>query len=165
MTYRHVLLAAEFDAVGPRMLARVSELLRYGAPRLTLLHVVDERSEGGSELLPTVAGTPEPHRLVVPQGTEENLPLESDTETRLDEAAVRFLQSLAQRLGVPGAQLRVVSSTSVSTAIVAEARAAGVDLIIVGHHDRHWLDWLVAGTAERVVGAAVCDVLVLHTAD
>lgn len=165
MTYRHILFAADFDSIGPLALGRVTELLRVGAPHLTLLHVVDERSESGSELLPTVAGTPDPHRLVVPQGTEENLPLESDTGAQLDGAAARFLAALALRLGVPGASLRVVASTSVSTAIVAEARASGVDLIVVGHHDRHWLDWLSAGTAERVVGAASCDVLVLHAVD
>lgn len=162
MGYRHILFAADFAAASPRLLMRVTELLRYGAPQLTLLHVVDERSEGGSELLPTVAGSPEPHRLVVAQGTEENLPIESDTEARLDSAADRFLQALAQRLGVPGARLRVVPSTSVSGAILAEARSASVDLIVLGHHDRHWLDWLFGGTTERVVHAAGCDVLVLQ---
>jgi universal stress protein A len=71
------------------------------------------------------------------------------------------LLELAARLGLPGATLRVEAGNT-KAEILRVAQEEGVDLIVVGSHERHGLAILVNFTEDTILHAAHCDVLAVR---
>ena len=158
--YSHVLVAADLAADHERVLPRAAEIARAFGSKVTLLHVVDERDEGG-ELRTPVTGT-----LTEPGGALSKTsaaPREPDVVHRkLERSSYAFLNDLAQGLGVAAVDTEVIGSSSIWRAIVEVATEKGADLIVVGSHPREGLDWIFGSTTDRLVRRAPCDVLAVH---
>jgi universal stress protein A len=139
--YQHILLAVDFSSDAGHVGNRAVELARLSGARLTLLHVVAPVYQE-----PLYEGV-------------TALPL--DLEEQLVREAVRSLDALAQRLGVPEAE-RLVEIGSPKGVILSTAAAKGADLIVVGSHGVHGLGLLLGSTANAVLHGALCDVLAVR---
>jgi universal stress protein A len=82
-------------------------------------------------------------------------------EEELIKRSNERLKELAARLGLEGATLRVEAGNT-KAEILRVAQEEGVDLIVVGSHERHGLAILVNFTEDAVLHAARCDVLAVR---
>jgi nucleotide-binding universal stress UspA family protein len=146
ITLKRILVATDFGEAAEAALGYGRELARAFGARFDVLHVADNvlgRGLGGDGF---IAAYPE---------------LQKDVE----ESAVKQLDGLLtdeDRVTL-GARPVLRTSTSPAQAIVAYARDAGTDLIIMGTHGRGAMAHLLMGSvAERVVRTAPCPVLTVR---
>ncbi|MEA3134606.1 MAG: universal stress protein, partial [Gammaproteobacteria bacterium] len=116
------------------------DLAAYSQARIVALHVVEfiPAEPMGESLMPTV-----------------------QIEEELIKRSNERLKELAARLGLEGATLRVEAGNT-KAEILRVAQEEGVDLIVVGSHERHGLAILVNFTEDAVLHAARCDVLAVR---
>jgi universal stress protein A len=146
--YRHLLLAVDFAPESEVVIERALMMReRFGA-RLTLVNVVE----------------------YVPPGTdyaggafvaEPVLPDNFELEQELLDVAKQELDALGERLGVPP-QDRIIEAGPTGRSIQHVARDLGVDLLIVGVHERSWLGRLLGSTPKALLGHEVCDMLAVR---
>jgi len=138
--YRRILIVVDLSedslAIGRRGTAIASAL----QAEVELLHVV--------EFVP-----------VEPMG--ETLMPSVQIEDELLERARQRLRGLAAELGLPESAARVEAG-NVKSEIVRAAREDGVDLVVLGSHERHGVSILVNFTEDTVLHAAPCDVLAVR---
>ena len=131
---KNILVATDFSAAAATAVLYGRELARAYGATLHVLHVVDHVFVG---------------------------PFAADPDA-IEEAA---LESLNARLTdddrtMLHARVVVELSHSPAKAIVAYARAAGIDLIITGTHGRHGARRVLLGSvAEQIIQTAPCPVL------
>ena len=143
---KKVLVATDFSEPSEAALAYGRELARNFGAALTVVHVVDDYR--------TRAYGVEGYALTDPSFQQE---LEATTRTRLDA-----LLSDEDR-AVLRATTLVISSNMPAAAIVAYAREARTDLLVMGTHGRGFVAHLLMGSvAERVVRTAPCPVLTVR---
>jgi len=146
--YRHLLLAVDFAPESEVVIQRAVMMRdRFGA-RLSLVNVVE----------------------YVPPGTdyaggafvaEPVLPDEFELEQELLEVARQELDALGERLGVPPAD-RIIEAGPAGRSIQNVAHDLGVDLLIVGVHERSWLGRLLGSTPKSLLTHDVCDMLAVR---
>ena len=162
--YSHLLFAADFSEDEDHVGEHAVELARLFGARLSLVHVVDRRDAGaGPEVMPPVPSAPGDEAIAAAQNVADPAPAIAGTDQPLLDRARRFLDALANRLGIPDSDRIVVGSSSVHKAIVNTAVRIGADLVVVGLTDRHWLALLLGSTPERVLRDAPCDVLAVRS--
>ncbi|WP_421863879.1 universal stress protein [Motiliproteus sp.] len=143
MAYQHILLAIDLTEESGQVADRAVALAKQGETRLSMIHVIEPLSfaYGG------------------------DVPMDLSTiQEQLDEHAQQRLEAFADSLGVPVAQLHVVSGHTESE-IHRVAKEIEADLIIVGSHGRHGLSLLLGSTANGVLHGAKCDVLAVRVQD
>ncbi len=144
MSYQHVLFAADFSEDALPIGERAKDIARQSGARLSLIHVVEEVNiglGGGYELLPVLSELPD--RVLL-------------------QEAQAALGTLAEKIGLDGAEQWVVSALSTKEGILGAAKEHGADLIVVGSHGRHGLALLLGSTANAVLHGAPCDVLAVR---
>jgi universal stress protein A len=139
--YRHILLATDLSEHSGIVAARTAELSRRYLTRVSLIHVLEH--------VPANV----PLDAVPPEGVDKLDHVERQARERLAKFAVQH--------GFPTAQQWVVSG-SAKKEISHIAQEHGVDLIVVGAHERHGLALLRGSTADGVLHRATCDVLAVH---
>ncbi len=142
--YTHVLCATDLSERARALGGHAVELAqRYGA-KISFLHVIQERDWGARAEIEK-----QPHERGVPGLAE----------------AEQGLEALAEDLGVPDADRKVVVAGSVGAQIRHIAEQMGADVIVVGSHGRHGLSLLLGGsTPNDVLHGATCDVLAVYIA-
>jgi universal stress protein A len=85
-------------------------------------------------------------------------------EAELLARAKTQMAQLASEWGVPADQ-QIVTVGSTKAETQQTAQKLGVDLIVVGNHERHGLKALVNFTEDAVLHTAPCDVLAVHLPD
>jgi len=136
--FRRILVPIDFSAPSDAALAYGRMFARASHGALHLLHVTDERLTPPHDAAPT---HPEPAAM---RQIRDRL-VDDDRRRRLS--------------------IRVVERADPAAAILRYARAAGVDLIVMGTHGRTGVSHLVMGSvAEAVVRDAPCPVLTVHQA-
>ena len=138
--YNRILVVTDLTTDATVLLERAKQLADQQAERLHLLHVV--------EFLP-----------LEPMG-ETVLP-QVQLEAELVQRAKDKLAQLATQMGLASSQ-QTVAAGSIKTEIQHAAQQLGVDLIVVGNHERHGLKALVNFTEDAVLHTAPCDVLAVH---
>lgn len=139
--YTHVLVAVDLAPDSVELIRKAKEIASRNDAPLSLAHVV--------EYLP-----------VEPTG-EVLMPPSQDLEPELLEGARRQLDELATANGVGDCTRHVVlGNTARDLARLIEEH--GVDLLVVGAHERHGLSLLVGGTERSLLRHAPCDVLVVR---
>jgi nucleotide-binding universal stress UspA family protein len=144
--FTRILVPTDFSEPSDAALEYAKELAaRFGAS-LHLLHVVEE---------PFVVGIAA--ERYVPESPEITATLRADAEFRLAE---RLTEAERAKLR---ATSEVLTGPSAPT-IVNAARDLAIDLIVMGTHGRTGIAHAIMGSvAERVVRAAQCPVLTVHT--
>lgn len=142
MTYRHILLAADFSEHGGMVAAQACGLARMHGAELSVVHVVENLPFLDSSYGPIV-------------------PFDIDLTEQMLEAGRARLDALADSLGIPAGRRWVeLGSPKLEIARVAQEQQA--DLIVVGSHGRHGLALLLGSTATGVLHHAACDVLAVR---
>lgn len=140
---KQILVATDFGDASEAALDYGRELARAFGARLTLLHVADNVMAGTIGIEGYVGSYPDFQRSIE-ESAKRQLDSQLTEEDRREFDAVPVLRT----------------SASPALAIVAHAREAGTDLIIMGTHGRGPMAHLVMGSvAERVVRTAPCPVL------
>lgn len=140
---RHILVATDFSEFDEAAIGMAGELAQRLAAKLTVLHVHGH--------------PPEPPEAVVPP---ERLVWSSD----LDTDALQALQELkiAKLADVESIDLVTVEDGMPAHAIYKYASNHGMDLIVLGSHERTGLaHFFFASVPEKVVKHAPCAVLVV----
>ena len=141
--YNKILVLTDLSAEASLIIQRGKLVADGQAERLYLLHVV--------EYLP-----------LEPMGEAVLPPVQMEAEL-LARAKAQMAQ-LAAEWGVPAEQ-QIVTIGSTKAETQQTALRLGVDLIVVGNHERHGLKALVNFTEDAVLHTAPCDVLAVHLPD
>jgi universal stress protein A len=142
-TYRHILLATDCtDGSGPACRQTAALAGNLGA-EVSLLKVLEH--------LPQDV----PNEPVPPEDVDK---IEWFTRRALQE-----LQQYAESSGIPAERANVVVTTdSPEEEIIRFIKSNGIDLVVVGAHERHGLALFQGRTADNLIHNAPCDVLVVH---
>ncbi|HEY3654986.1 MAG TPA: universal stress protein [Steroidobacteraceae bacterium] len=138
--YQKLLVLLDLSDDSEQVAIAGRDLAAYSKARIVALHVVEfiPVEPMGESLMPTV-----------------------QIEEELIKRSHERLGELAVRLGLEGATLRVEAGNT-KAEILRVAKEEGVDLIVVGSHERHGLAILVNFTEDAVLHAARCDVLAVR---
>ena len=141
MSWKTVVVGYEGDQASERALSRAAEIARSGGASLIVTSIVRPLASGAAArgIGPyDPADPPEEHRAELEHARELL-------------AARGVAAELDLEVGEP------------ADAIVALAERRGADLIVVGTHERRFLDRLLHGSVSGAVGKrAHCDVLIVH---
>jgi len=119
------------------------DLARAFSATVHLVHVVDDLAHRRPHVPPAELGE-----------------MQSTIETSAHE---RLNGLLDQELRSTGAHAVVLSSVRPALAILAYARDASIDLIVIGTHShRGFTDWFMGSAAQEIVRAAECPVLAIR---
>lgn len=140
--YQHILIATDSCEVDSLVLQRALMLYEWCQPKMTIIHVLEH--------VPVDI----PVEVVPPEGEDK----------------VAWMKQQAKEKLVANCQLAnlgtvefIVETGVVKSTIIEFAKELGVDLIVVGAHERHGLALLTPSTTDGIVHAAPCDVLAVHS--
>lgn len=137
-TYKHILVATDFSDYSRHAAERALELAKTFEARLSIIHVVD---------------------YVPPAYVRAQSALLSATD--IIERAGTYFAEWADTAGLEDAERIVVTGTS-GHEIISAAKAADVDLIVVGTSGEGGMKRLLGSTTRAVMHDAPCDVLSVH---
>ena len=113
----------------------------------------------GGEL--EIVSVVEPILTVAPIPPDAVVPVIVTTQAELIDGAQKHISWLAQELGVPDTNWRVVVG-NIKSEIIRVAVDDEVNLIVIGSRERHGLAFLTKPTEDVVVHRAPCDVLAVR---
>lgn len=129
--YKHILYSTDLGQDTDHIAEQCSEIAKLYGAKLTLLHVI--------EPFPTYGFI---------------------DFVQMQEPAKAALSELGKRLGVPK-ENQLIEYGSVKGEVLAAADKLGVDLLIVGSHQRHGVMKLLGSNASAIAQSAPCDVSIL----
>jgi len=141
--YRHVLFASDLSKAGDAIGQKAKEIAEVNWAKISLVHVFTPFEPGyASEL----------------GGFSEALPV---PDPSLEKLALTELEQQAQRLLLPDATCHL-GIGSPKREIVRIAQENEVDLIVIGGHGLHGLEYILGSTADGVLHRTACDVLTVR---
>lgn len=138
--YKKVLFATDFDDVGVSAAHKAKKIAMENNAELLLVHVVEPIP---AYAYPGFAGF-------------------AEVEMSIREQAEKELTALAEKLGVD-AKHRMLEFGSTKNEVLRVAKEHNVDLIVTGSHGKHGLALLLGSTANSILHAAECDVLIVRS--
>lgn len=138
--YKKVLFATDFDEVGISAAHKAKKIAEENHAELFLVHVVEPIP---AYAYPGFAGF-------------------AEVEMSIREQAEKELTSLGEKLGVD-AKHRLLEFGSTKNEVLRVANEHNVDLIVTGSHGKHGLALLLGSTANSILHAAECDVLIVRS--
>jgi universal stress protein A len=163
-TYRHVMVALDQADTAHAIAEQSLDLARRYDARLTLLHVVDQRTlgSGGEADVPLFGMEGRTGEQDARRALTEPQPVPFSIDDRLMSRARAFLGAVAEHLGEGRIETLAIASATVGHAIVTAAREHAVDLLVCGAHDRHGLERFLPSPAGGVVHHLPCDLLLVR---
>ncbi|MEE9451416.1 MAG: universal stress protein [Gammaproteobacteria bacterium] len=134
--YKHVLLVAELTALAQKVTEEAAEMSKTYSSKLTLAHVIED--------IPTY-----------------DHPLAADMKNRVVMRAKKEIAKLGKKLGVAETEQRIEYGP-IKKQVLKLAKELDIDLIIVGSHARHGFSHLLNSSANAIMEAAECDVLIMR---
>jgi len=116
-----------------------------------------EALDGELEIVSVV----EPIPIVAPIPPDTVVPVIVTKQAELVDAAQQHISLLAQELGVPDTNWRVIVG-NIKSEITRVAVDNKVNLIVIGSRERHGLAFLIKPTEDVLVHRAPCDVLAVR---
>lgn len=169
---KSILIATDGSVLSGRALARSIELAKQSGAKLTIVNVMDIVPVGQTlqrfvaAELPAASPQPVPLSLLASYGINSAESVEAlDNQSRalaqlVSDRILANAQATAKAAGIDGADTVSVAGDP-ARAIVAAAKAAGADLVVVGRRGLSGLTELVLGSvSQKVLHHAACDVLV-----
>ena len=138
--YKKVLFATDFDEVGISAAHKAKKIADENHAELLLVHVVEPIP---AYAYPGFAGF-------------------AEVEMSIREQAEKELVTLAEKLGVDPKH-RLLEFGSTKNEVLRVAKEHKVDLIVTGSHGKHGLALLLGSTANSILHAAECDVLIVRS--
>lgn len=140
--YKHILLVTDLRDDSDRVFTSAKRITGLNPEaNISVLHVVEETVlAAGYEIVP-----------IVPVSNEA----ESIASARTQ------LSRLLEKNGIETTKVHVVSALSTRRGILDYAESNPPDLIVIGRHTRHGLASLLGATADDILPAVNCDVLVV----
>ena len=134
-SYTHVMFCADLSEHSLISAHRAMELAKKFSAKLTIMHVVESLPAYASGYLGV-----------------------ADVERELIDTAKKEMKKFAATLNISSEnQVLVVGNPALE--IFSKAEALGVDLIVVGSHEKHGLGRLLGSNASGILHKAHCDVL------
>ncbi len=137
--YKHVLLATDFDDVGINAAHKAKKIADENQAILYLVHVVEPIP---AYAYPGFAGF-------------------AEVEISIREQAERELIKLADSIGVDKKHC-LLEFGSIKNEVLRVAHDYKIDLIVAGSHGKHGLALLLGSTADAILHAADCDILIVR---
>jgi universal stress protein A len=138
--YKKVLFATDFDETGIHAAHKAKKIAEENKAQLWLVHVVEPIP---AYAYPGFAGF-------------------AEVELSIREQAEKELNALADKLGVD-AKHRMLEFGSTKNEVLRVAKEQKADLIVTGSHGKHGLALLLGSTANSILHAAECDVLIVRS--
>lgn len=138
--YKKVLFATDFDEVGISAAHKAKKIADENQAELFLVHVVEPIP---AYAYPGFAGF-------------------AEVEMSIREQAEKELNALAEKLNVDEHH-RMLEFGSTKNEVLRVAKEQNVDLIVTGSHGKHGLALLLGSTANSILHAAECDVLIVRS--
>lgn len=133
--YTHILFCADLSEHSMISAQRALDLAAKFGTKLTMMHVVESLPAYASGYLGV-----------------------ADVERELVETAKEEMKKLAAKLNIPAdRQILVIGNPALE--VFTKAEELGVDLIVVGSHEKHGLGRLLGSNAGGILHKAHCDVL------
>lgn len=136
--YKHILIPTDFSAHSQRAAERAVELGRIFDARLSVVHVVNYL----------------PPAFISAQS-------EHTSAAQIVERATAYLAEWANNVGLESAE-QLVTTGPAGKEIITTAKAADVDLIVIGTSGEGGMKRLLGSTTRAVMHDAPCDVLSIH---
>jgi len=140
--YRHILLAIDYSEHRHTVAAKAKTLVRLFEAKLSIVHVLDN-----IPMPDTNYGTV--------------IPLDTDSGYDLLETEKTKLRQLSKQLAIEPANQWLIWGVP-KQEICQLAQQQGIDLIVVGSHERHGLALLLGSTVDGVLHHSPCDVLAVR---
>jgi len=138
MKYKHILLATDFSQDSEILFKKARELAREMDSQLSVIHVVEPLPGYGYAFIGS-----------------------AEVEMQLVEEAKKRLIEIGEKYAIDRKDVYVeIGPTKVEITRIAKEKH--VDLIVVGSHGHHGIDFLLGSTANAVVHGAYCDVLTIR---
>lgn len=134
-SYTHIMFCADLSEHSLISAHRAIELATKFSAKLTMIHVVESLPAYASGYLGV-----------------------ADVERELIDTAKKEMKKIGTTLNIPSEnQVLIVGNPALE--IFSKAEALGVDLIVVGSHEKHGLGRLLGSNASGILHKAHCDVL------
>lgn len=139
ITYANILVLVDLSSTSQLVVARAKAMASSGAS-IHLMHVIEyiPMEPMGESVLPTV-----------------------QMENELSQRARQKMADLATATGFDAAQ-QIVTIGSIKAEVARTTEQLGIDLIVVGNHQRQGLKALFNFVGDEVLHASPCDVLAVH---
>jgi len=137
--YKKVLFATDFDEISVNAAHKAKKIADENGADLLLVHVVEPIP---AYAYPGFAGF-------------------AEVEVSIREQAEKELNALAKQLGVDEKH-RLLEFGSIKNEILRIAKEQKIDLIVTGSHGKHGLGLLLGSTANAILHASQCDMLIVQ---
>ncbi len=133
--YKHIMFCADLSEHSLITAQRAINLAEKYSAKLSIIHVVESLPAYASGYLGV-----------------------ADVERELIDTAKIELKKLSAKFNIPAEQ-QVLVVGNPALEVFAQAKELGVDLIVVGSHEKHGLGRLLGSNASGILHKAHCDVL------
>lgn len=143
--YKHLLIASDLSDNSIILCEKAQLLAKALQAKLSIIHIVE-------------------HLPLMYAGGEFALPLEPSVEQELADEAKINLAEQAKHHHIPKDQQFVVvgdKKDEIKDFVIKH----NVDLVLIGSHDRHGLDYVTGTTANNMLHCLPCDMLAVRVAD
>ena len=144
MKYQHVLLVTDLRPDADRVAQKAKQIAQNHHAKLSVLHIVKDTMVGfGYEMVPASA-------------------LYENVNKDRCNSAQQKLADMLERSGINAAHTDVSTAISSSEGIVHYCAKHGVDLLVIGRHERHGISaWINGATVDAILPNIHCDCLVV----
>ena len=139
--YTHILVSVDFSSSADKVLTRAHDIARRNNAKLSLLHVV--------EYMPPID-----------YGIDPMISNWEINNNEMLERAEQSLQKLSKQHSLENVELKVEFGTP-KHEISQFVKDQQCDLVIMGSHGRHGISLLLGSTANAVLHAMPCDILMV----
>ena len=139
-SYKTILIATDLSEGSKKVIARAKALTASGDAGLHLIHVIEHSP--------------------VAYGGEFSIPIDINVEQTIETHAREALAKLGDQAGI-SPDHQYLAKGSVKLAVKEKATDLNADLILIGTHEHHGLDWLLGSRANAILHFAPVDVLVV----
>ena len=142
--YKHILLATDLSEHSGQIAKKALSIAQECNAQISIIHVIEHSP--------------------LAYGGEFSIPIDINLEQTIESNAKEMLNDFAQKYHIPEDHIHI-SMESVKLAVTSYAEKIHADLIVVGTHGHHGLDFLLGSRANAILHHAKCDVLAVRTHD
>lgn len=141
LSYKSILTAVDLSDASPYVIQRAHQMAQDSNARLSVVHVIE-------------------HSPVVYAG-EFSIPIDANLEQTIESSAREQLAQYCTPLNIQDEAQYVMTGT-VKHEVIELAKQLNADLLVLGSHSHHGLDFLLGSRANTLLHHTQCDTLVVR---